>query len=81
MIAKHFYRNVWELGYNWGNTDHVFGAPDSDTQVEQNKKSIVASLEISDNNQDMEKEEDNDRRLGLPPYRHTHNVQASPWSA
>ena len=72
MIVKHFY---W---YNWDNTDHVFGAPDSDIQVEQNEKSIAASLEISDDKQDMEEEEDDDGRLGLPPYRHTHNAQASP---
>ena len=80
MIVKHFYRNVWELGYNWDNTDHVFGAPDSDIQVEQNEKSIAASLEISDDEQDMEEEEDYNGRLKLPPHRHTHNAQASPWS-
>ena len=54
MIVKHFYRNVWELGYNWENTDHVFGTLDSDLQVEQNEKSITALLEISDDKQDME---------------------------
>jgi hypothetical protein len=81
MIVKHFYRNVWELGYNWDNTDHVFGAPNSDIQVEQNEKSIAASLEISDDKQDIEEKEDDDGRLGLPPHRHTHNAQASPWSA
>jgi hypothetical protein len=48
--------------------------------VEQNEKSITASLEISDDEQDME-EEDDDRKLGLPPHKHTHNTQASPWSA
>ena len=81
MIVKHFYHNVWELGYNWDNTDHIFGAPDSNIQVEQNEKSLAASLEISDDKQDIEKEEDDDRRLRLPSHRHTHNVQASPWSA
>ena len=50
-------------------------------QVEQNEKSIAASLEISDDEQDMEEEEDDNGRLGLPPHRHTHNAQASPWSA
>jgi hypothetical protein len=70
---------VWELGYNW-DTDHIFGAPDSDIQVEQNEKPLTASLEISDDEQDIE-EEDDDGRLGLPPYRYTHNAQASPWSA
>ena len=35
MIVKHFYHNVWELGYNWENSDHVFGAPDSDLQVDR----------------------------------------------
>jgi hypothetical protein len=48
MILKHFYRNEWRLGEDWENTDHVFRAPDSDTQVEQTEKSIAASLEISD---------------------------------
>ena len=48
MIVKHFYRNEWQLRGDWENTDHVFGAPDSDTQVEQTEKSIAASLEISD---------------------------------
>jgi hypothetical protein len=60
MIVKHFYCNEWQLGGDWENTDHVFGAPDSDTQVEQTKKSIVASLEISDDEQDMEEENDDE---------------------
>jgi hypothetical protein len=47
----------------------VFGAPDSDTQVEQTEKSIAASLEISDDEQDMEEEEDDDQRLSLPSHR------------
>jgi hypothetical protein len=54
MIVKHFCRNVWELGYNWENTDYVFGVPDSDLQMEQNEKLIAASLEISNDEQDME---------------------------
>jgi hypothetical protein len=48
MIIKYFYYNMWELGYNWKNTDYIFGVPDSDLQVEQNEKSIAVSLEISD---------------------------------
>ena len=47
----------------------MFGAPDSDTQVEQTEKSIAASLEISDDEQDMEEEEDDDQRLSLPSHR------------
>ena len=54
----------------------MFGAPDSDTQVEQTKKSIAASLEISDDEQDMEEKEDDDERLSLPSHR---NGKASPW--
>ena len=69
MIVKHFYRNEWQLGGDWENTDHVFGAPDSDTQVEQTEKSIAASLEISDDEQDIEEEEDDDQRLSLPSHR------------
>ena len=66
MIVKHFYHNEWQLEGDWENTDHVFGAPGSDTQVEQTEKSIAASLEISDDEQDMEEEEDNDQKLSLP---------------
>ena len=80
MIVKHFYRNEWHLGEDWENTDHVFGALDSDTKVEQNEKTIAASLEISDDEQDME-DEDEDEGLFLPPHRYTQNVQASPWRA
>ena len=46
-------------------------------QVEQNEKSIAASLEISDDKQDMEEEEDEE--LSLPLHRHTQNTQVSPW--
>jgi hypothetical protein len=81
MIMKHFYRNIWHLGENWENTDHVFRAPDPDLQVEQNKRSIAASLEISDDEHDMEEEEEEDESLSLPSHRHTQNTQASPWRA
>jgi hypothetical protein len=56
----------------------VFGAPDSDTQVEQTEKLIAASLEISDDKQDMEEEEDDDERLSLPSHR---QGKVSPWRA
>ena len=78
MIVKHFYHNEWQLRGDWENTDHVFGAPNSDTQVEQTEKLITASLEISDNKQDMEEEEDNDKRLSLTFHR---NRKVSPWRA
>ena len=78
MIVKHFYRNEWQFRGDWENTDHVFGASDSDTQVEQTEKSIATSLEISDDEQDMEKEEDDDQRLSLPSHR---LGKASPWRA
>ena len=58
MIVKHFYYNEWQLGGDWEHTDHVFGAPDSDMQIEQNEKSIAASLEISDDEEGMEDIED-----------------------
>jgi hypothetical protein len=77
MIVKHFYCNEWHFGEDWENTDHIFGVPDSDMQVEQNKKSIAASLEISDNEKNMEEVED--ERLSLPPHRYRQNVQASTW--
>ena len=57
----------------------MFGALDSDIQVEQNEMSIAVSLEISDDKQDMKEEDDG--RLSLPPHRYIHNAQASSWSA
>ena len=81
MIVKHFYRNIWHLGENWENTDHVFGAPDPDLQMEQNEGSIAASLKISDNEYDMEEENEEDESLSLPSHRHIQNIQASPWRA
>jgi hypothetical protein len=67
MIMKHFHHNEWQLGEDWENTDHVIGAPDSDTQVEQTEKSIATSLEISDDEQDQEEEEN--KWLSLPPHK------------
>ena len=72
MIVKHFYHNKWQLGENWENTDHVFGAPDSELHLEQNEKLIVVLLEISDDEQDMEEEKDEE--LSLPPHKHTQNT-------
>ena len=57
--------------------DHVFGAPDSDMQVEQTEKLIATLLEISDD----EEEEEEDEGLSLPPHNYTQNTQASPWRA
>ena len=51
--------------------DYVFGAPDSDTQVEQTEKLIAASLEISD---DDEEEKEEVKKLSLLLYRHTQNI-------
>ena len=79
MIVKYFYRNIWHIGKNWENTDYVFGAPDPDLQVKQNERSITASLEISDDEYDMEEEEEENESLSLPSHRHTQNTQASPW--
>ena len=75
MIVKYFYRNEWHLGEDWENTDHVFRAPDSDIQVEQNEKSIAASLKISDDEEDMEEIED--KELSLLPHKYRQNIQAS----
>ena len=44
MIVKHFYRNEWQLGGDWENTNHVFGAPDSDMQVEEVNCSIIRDI-------------------------------------
>jgi hypothetical protein len=79
MIVKHFYSNEWQLRGDWKNTDYVFGAPDSDMRVEQNKKSIAASLEISDDEEGMEEIEN--KGLSLSSHGHIQNVQASPWRA
>ena len=48
-------------------------------QVEQNEKSIVASLEISNNEQDGEEERDSeDEGLSLLLHRQTQDTQISP---
>ena len=52
--------------------DHVFEALNFDMQVEQNEKSIVVSLEISDNEEDMEEVED--KCLSLLLHRYRQNV-------
>ena len=44
----------------------MFGALDSDTQVEKTEKLITASLAISDD----EEEEKEDKGLSLPPHKH-----------
>ena len=76
MIVKHFHRNEWQLGGDWENTDHVFGAADSDVQIEQSEKALAASLEISDDEEDVEEV---DEELSLPLHRYTQNARASPW--
>jgi hypothetical protein len=75
MIVKHFYCNIWQLGYNWDNIDHVFEAPDCNVQVEQNEKLIAALLEISNDEQDEKEKEDEES--SLLPYRYTQNLQSS----
>jgi hypothetical protein len=52
MIVKHFYRHKWELNNNWENVDHVFGAPDADSFIEDNERAIAQSMEISDDEED-----------------------------
>ena len=76
MIVKYFYRNIWHLGENWENTTHVFGAPDSDQEVEQNERVLAASLEIS-NEQGQGAEEEDSKSLSLPPNRYAYDIQAS----
>jgi hypothetical protein len=76
--VKYFYHNIWQLGEDWENTDHVFSAPDSDLQVGQNEKLIVASLEISNNEQDMEDSGEEDKELSLLLHKHIDNIQTSP---
>ena len=78
MIVKHFHRNVRELGYDWDNTDHIFGVPDPNVQVEQNEKSIAVSLEISDDKQAEEERDLEDEGLSLPLHRQTQDTQTSP---
>jgi len=76
--VKYFYRNIWHLGENWENTAHVFGAPDSDWEVEQNERVLAASLEISDDEQGQGAEEEDGESLSLPPNRYSYDVRASP---
>ena len=75
---KHFYRNIWHLSENWENTAHVFGAPDSDWEVEQNERVLAASLEISDDEQGQGVEEEDGENLSLPLNRYAYDVQVSP---
>ena len=81
MIMKHFHHNIWYLGENWENTAHMFGAPDSDQEVEQNERELAASLEISDDEQGQGAEEENGESLSLPLNRYAYNIQASPQRA
>jgi hypothetical protein len=55
----------------------VFRVLNLNMQVEQNEKSIAASLEISNDEQDEEEAGEKDEKLFLPLYRHTQNTQAS----
>jgi hypothetical protein len=56
----------------------VFGAPDSDQEIEQNKRVLAASLEISDDEQGQGVEEEDGKSLSLLPNRYAYDVQASP---
>ena len=78
MIVKHFHRNIWYLSENWENTAHVFRAPDSNQEVEQNERVLAALLEISDDEQGQGTEEEGSESLSLPPNRYAYDVQASP---
>ena len=64
------------LLWDWTTLKSVWSGPAS-LQVEQNEKSIVASLEISNDEQDMEEGGEEDEELSLPPHKNIHNVQAS----
>jgi hypothetical protein len=59
----------------------VFGAPDSNQEVEQNERVLAASLEISDDEQGQGAEEEDGESLSLPPNRYAYDVQASPQRA
>jgi hypothetical protein len=77
MIVKHFHRNIWHLGENWEDTTYVFGAPDSDWEVEQNKRVLAVSLEISDDEQGQGAEEEDGESLSLPQNKYPYDIQAS----
>jgi hypothetical protein len=78
MIVKYFHCNIWHLSENWENTAYVFGAPDSDREVEQNERVLAASMEISDDEQGQGAEEEDGESLSLPLNRYAYDVQASP---
>jgi hypothetical protein len=59
----------------------VFGAPDSNQEVEQNERVLAVSLEISDNKQGQGAKEEDGKSLSLPPNRYAYDVQASPQRA
>ena len=56
----------------------MFGAPDSDREVEQNERELAASLGISDDEQGQGAEEEDGKGLSLPWHRYTYDVEASP---
>ena len=56
----------------------MFGALDSDREVEQNERVLAASLEISDDEQGQGAEEEDGESLSLPPNRYAYDVQVSP---
>jgi hypothetical protein len=58
----------------------VFGAPDSDENVELKERDLVASFEISDDeHQGIGEEEEKSKSLFLPLHRHIYDVQADSW--
>lgn len=58
MIVKHFHRHKWELENHWENVDHIFGAPDADSSIEDSERQIAMDMQISDNEEEEDEEEE-----------------------
>jgi hypothetical protein len=54
MIVKHFHRYKWELDNHWDNVDHVFGAPDPDSIIEDSDRQVAMTMVISSDEEDAE---------------------------
>ncbi|OAF63412.1 hypothetical protein VC83_00304 [Pseudogymnoascus destructans] len=45
MIVKHYHRYKWELDNHWDNIDHVFGAPDPDSIIEDSDRQVAMTMD------------------------------------
>jgi hypothetical protein len=58
MIVKHFHRHKWELDNHWDNVDHIFGAPDPDSSIEDSDRQVAMEMVISSDEEEGEDDQD-----------------------